>query len=414
MKLYIFIASGGYGGINGAIIYVMNKKIYLEEKGWNVFILAKDNDNVVIPYYIENPILSFQELQFSYSQFNKRKSSLVIESMIDEMDIRNKDIDECIIESYTDISATWVEELAHKLSGKHIFNCVRENPHCYNEEYFKFLKFKYDRHELFGMSKNTVSKFLDAYMEIEPNESLQIKTPCDNSVQDIETDLIRKINLTVDYRICTVARLDKGYIIPMINGIEEFCLKNKKTVQIVFIAGAYHKEAIVNIQNRLKNNKYITYVITGFLFPVPAKLLHMMDLAICTAGAVLTTYGSGVPTISMDVSSYDAIGIYGYNTYNTHYHSDEESIPLSYLIEKVLINKILKTENKLPDYSYVNEILEEGLQKVNEYYSTKEYYDVYNVINLYGKYKLNITISRLFSPQFYKKLVEIKARWKNK
>ena len=139
-----------------------------------------------------------------------------------------------------------------------------------------------------------------------------------------------------------------------------------------------------------------------------------MDLAICTAGAVLTTYGSGVPTISMDVSSYDAIGIYGYNTYNTHYHSDEESIPLSYLIEKVLINKILKTENKLPDYSYVNEILEEGLQKVNEYYSTKEYYDVYNVINLYGKYKLNITISRLFSPQFYKKLVEIKARWKNK
>lgn len=79
-----------------------------------------------------------------------------------------------------------------------------------------------------------------------------------------------------------------------------------------------------------------------------------------------------------------------------------------------MINKILKTENKLPDYSYVNEILEEGLQKVNEYYSTKEYYDVYNVINLYGKYKLNITISRLFSPQFYKKLVEIKARWKNK
>lgn len=414
MKLYIFMASGGYGGINGAIIYVMNKKKYLEENGWTVFIFGKDNDNVVIPYFKQNPIIAYEDLQYSFSLFSKEKRNRLLNSMISALNIGNENIIECIVESYSDISATWGEALAERLNGKHIYNCVRENPICHNREYYQFLRFKYDRHELFGMSENTVSKFLTGYMDIRPSEDLQIKTPCDNSVQDIDSDLVNKVDSNVDYRICTVTRLDKGYIFPMIDGIEEFCVRNNKYVQIIFIAGAYHQEAIDRIEKRLSNNEYIKYSITGFLFPVPAKLLHMMDLAICTAGAVLTTYRSGVPTISMDVTSLDAIGIYGYNTTNTHYRTIEEKLSLSTLIDKVLIDKVIVPNMKMPDYSYVNDILEEGMQKINAIRVSKEYYDVAKVVNLYGKYKLNIVVSQIFGPEFYKNVVTMKARLKKR
>ena len=407
MKTYIFM-TGGIEGISGAIIYLRNKKMYLEENGWKVVVLYHNEGEVYVSD-LDDCNLRFDFLKRYPSCYGRKRLNTYIKKLVDACGYKD-DMEEYYIESHNDRLACWGEVLGKEINGVHIINILRENPLLYTKEYYRFLKFKLDRKEFFGMSPNTVQLFMKDYEEVSAGYEYQLKTPCDNTVADIESNLLNCFDKSADYHICTVTRLEKPYIPPMVASIIKFANQYQKKIQVFFIAGTYHEENFENVRKLFEGQALVKCYITGFMYPVPLKVLHKMDLAIGCAGSTLTTFYSGVPTISVDVSDFQPIGIMGLTTTNTHYRMNGEKIvPLEELIADVLIHRVVEPKEQTPDYRHVWEEFANHMEKLHQVNTLKKYYDVSRVINVYGKYKLRMFLSQIISPEFYEMLEKIKA-----
>lgn len=409
MRNYIFL-TGGIEGINGVVVYLDNKIKYLINKGYRVVIISPDTGKV----YIKS-----LEKYFFYKPYMKYYPSSYRKKVLDRyiFDLQKICADsnprEAIIESHNYNLSCWGENLAKALGCKHIHLLVTENPKIFTEEFFQFMKFKLDRYELFGMNEKTIPMLMNGRINLEISDKYLMQTPCDNTVQDIDSEFLNKIDMNVDYRVCTVSRFDKPYVLPMIDQLEEFCKKMNSKIQIFFIGGAYHEENIEKIHERLKNNKYIGYVITGFQYPVALKLLHSMDVAIGCAGSVLTTYRSGVPTIPLDVSDFKPIGIFGVTTNNTHYKDPKKhEASLTELLTEVLIKKRVVTQPLTPDNGDLTVVFNDHFEKISKSNINSDYFDVSDVVNKGGSYKRRIRIMHIIGPRAYYMLDSIKNKMK--
>lgn len=407
MKTFIFL-TGGVEGINGAIIYLLNKKIYLEKNGWNVIILYHGKGEVFIPEFKECQGY-FEFLKYYPSSFNKRILPKKINGIKQQFNELTQSSEICI-ESHNFRLACWGEYLAEKFNAQHIFLLVRENPKIETKEYFEFMKFKYETHSLYGMSSNTLQLLFKDYMDIPVDKALQMETPCDNTVQDVESKWINLVNQDVRYNVCTIGRLEKKYLVPMIKEIEKFAIKFNRKIDLYIIAGAYNKNSEELILELLEGCDLVTGYVTGFTYPVPLKLLHKMDMAICCAGSVLTTHNAGLPTVAIDVLDLEPIGIYGYTTYNTHYRSNnQEKVAYEDVIKSILVNKEAENLKLIPRHSDMNNIFKEHLL-IHRRKSNSGYYNITTITNEGGHYKRRMTISKIIGPQNYEKIQNIKGK----
>lgn len=405
MKTYIFF-TGGIEGINGVVIYLDNKIKYLIDAGYRVFIVSPNSGTVYVKslesYAIHMPVMMYYP-----SSYNKWK----LESFAKK--ITNLFGDYCeqetIIESHNYNLACWGELIAKKMNCRHIHLLVTENPKVWTDEFYKFMRFKLERYELFGMNEKTIPMLMKGHMDLELSDTYLLKTPCDNTVQDVESDYINQIDPLVDYKICSVSRFDKPYVIPMIEQLEDFCREKKCTIQMFFIGGVYHEENLKKIQERLFNNEYIKYIFTGFQYPVSLKLLHAMDVAIGCAGSVLTTYRAGVPTIPLDVSDFKPIGIFGVTTNNTHYKDlVQKELSLTDLLSRILIQKEIAVEKICPEYGDLSSEFQIHFQKIAKCKKNMEYYDVSSVVNEGGSYRRRIKIMHVIGPRNFYRLDSLK------
>lgn len=398
MKNYVFL-TGGIEGINGVVIYLDNKIKYLINKGYRVVIISPNIGEVYVKslqkYFFYRPYMKYYPSSY--------RKSIINRYLCDLKKICDGDrLQETIIESHNYNLSCWGEILAKTLGGKHIHLLVTENPKIYTEEFYQFMKFKLDRYELFGMNEKTIPMLMNGRMNLEISERYLMQTPCDNTVQDVDSGFLDEIDRNVDYRICTVSRFDKSYVMPMIDKIEEFCEKTNSKIQIFFIGGAYHQENIERIHERLNNNEYINYVITGFQYPVALKLLHSMDVAIGCAGSVLTTYRAGVPTIPLDVSDFEPVGIFGVTTNSTHYKEEgKEEADLTKLLTEILIEKHVVTQNLIPNYGDLTAVFDEHLKKISKSNLSNKYFDVLRVVNEEGSYKRRMCVMHIIGPRAY-------------
>lgn len=411
MKTYIFL-TGGIEGINGVVIYLDNKIKYLIDKGYKVVIISPNAGEVYIKslekYFFYRPYMKYYPSSYRKKVINSYLCDL--QTICDSSNPQ-----EMIIESHNYNLSCWGEILAKKFVCKHIHLLVTENPKIYTEDFYQFMKFKLDRYELFGMNEKTIPMLMNGRTNLEISEKYFMQTPCDNTVQDVHSKFLDSLDMNADYRVCTVSRLDKPYVLPMIDQLEEFCKKMNSRIQIFFIGGAYHQENIERIHERLKNNKYISYVITGFQYPVALKLLHSMDVAIGCAGSVLTTYRSGVPTIPLDVSDFKPVGIFGATTNNTHYKEAwKDEVSLTELLTDILIKKQVITQKLIPDYGDLTTVFDRHFKIISRSNMDSEYFDVSGVVNEEGSYKRRISVMHIIGPRAYCILDSMKNKMKVK
>lgn len=389
MKTYILIFDvANY--ISGASIYYSNKIKYLKEKGWNVIAFSSNKGKVYVETLKEYSDNVFEFISCLPSLFSNTKINKYLNSM--KKKIQN--FDTAIIETGTDYTAYWGELLAKEINAKHVVFLLDEYNDRINFNNIDFWKFKYNRKELFCISENAINKIFGKYNFLNNNDHI-FNAYCSNSIENIESSLEKKIQKE-DYNIATIGRLEKKFVINIVNSICEFANKYKNKKILFYMFGGSDKNTIKNIKKILNNYKNIKYFITGYIWPIPLNVVNKFDLFISGAGSVRATSNLNIPTISIDVHKGTPNGIVINNTLsiNDRYYYNQNNNILNYM-EKVLIKKEkIEVKNKInlqEQWNNIINIYETNMEKINLNIK-KEYYDVSQITtgrkSFYKKKKL--------------------------
>ena len=148
------------------------------------------------------------------------------------------------------------------------------------------------------------------YFELYNSDEHVLKACCTNSVKDIECEWIDCIP-KADYTIGSIGRLEKAFVPIIVDGICEFAQKvPDKKIAIVFFgdADACYAESIMRIKEKIEKYNNIQMFITGYLWPIPEKVIKKIDVFVSGAGSTSVSANCGITTIRMDVINDTPIG----------------------------------------------------------------------------------------------------------
>ena len=335
MKKKYIILTPSISNVGGAEIYCRNKKIFLEENGWDVDIFYCRKGKVLI-----NDLKTYEEnfmQELLMPPFFYRKSS--INKYIDKITNSITGHKEIVVESHTKALAMWGELVANRISGKHIIYLLAESFKKLSDHEYLFFDFKHRRRELAGISDKSLSLLFKGYRDIGEEERYFLRASCANVVEDVENETVNRIE-TKDINIGCITRLEKDFVPELINEIIIFANNHKdKNILLVIIGGSINGDLEKIIYHKVKNIENLEVIITGYLFPIPKKIFHLLDIFIGVAGSAKISAREGVPTITLDVIDGKPIGLLGYNTESTLYRDTENQTSLSQLLEDILIDK---------------------------------------------------------------------------
>lgn len=398
MSKYVFITPT-IGEMGGAQMYIRNKLIYLRNKGWDVVIItATRSDNVIISDLIEYKKNCFPELRYNCYEFCKRKVNKVCNKIIKLIgDVDN----EVIIESTCLEEATWAEYISKCIGAKHLFYTLQESNEVSNFNFFRFLDFKYERRELAGIAPTSLSNMFEPYKIIDENRSYYLIAACSNVEEDVPHSLIDTIKRKkFDRLVGCLSRLEKPFVEQGILGVVDYC-KNHPSyrVGLVLLGGTY-KSQIRKLKKITSTVKNLELIITGYIYPVPTKMLELCDVMFSSAGSAWVCERSGVPTISFDCNDLKPIGILGRTTNNCMFRGiDELALKFKDLLEDVLTKKsYIKTESHynatIIDFTPHMSFLKQSEQK-------KEYFDVLSIRKITKKEHIRSLLLNIFGADFY-------------
>ncbi len=408
MKKYVIMISS-LSNMGGAQMYIRNKMLYLREHGWEASIIAGQAENIVIPELREFKE-TVPELEYRSYYFSSRVRQHTLNILVNKIsDTKGSEI---YIESTSIEVSTWAELVAKKIGARHFVFLLQEHNIVKNKMLQKFFVFKYHRHEIAGISKKTLVAMFREFYPLEESESYALSAYCNNVEADVECDFLKEIDRTqYNFIVGALSRLDKPFVL---HAVEDFCnyVTAHPDKRFLFLwignapSGSLMPERINNMVGLLSN---VELLITGYMLPVPTKLLDFCDVFISSAGSSLPCMRSGVPTITYDGNDYKPIGILGRTTNNcTFRDKDEKPQDLSMLLDAILEKKEYpklqaKYRSGIPDFKIHMEFLEEMDR-------TKVYFDIDKIhLGMLSERKVAVGL-RLLGPKGYLKLSTIKRR----
>ena len=347
IKYIIF--TGNITNMGGAQQYLSNKVKRLRHAGIEPIILSTRRGDVIL-----NNLKAFLNYRVTILRFRPIcYKSKDVSKIIDELINMVGSADKYYIESNGIAFVEWAELLAEKLNGKHV--CINlQEVHNYDKYQLRYLRFKYDRNELYGISDASTSLMLRD-TSIDPDRKHAIAAECNNVVEDVETDILNQLK-AANYTIGCIGRLEKNYVRKGADEVLIFAKKHTDSIiNLIFIGGG-KKEDADYIRSTFDCVKNVNLIITGFLSPIPKVLLQRIDCFFAGAGSSRVSMMEGRPTISMAADTGCAIGILNYTTTNTLYAENGDIQRLSDLLEAVLIDSycvnhlMLGMENEKYDF----------------------------------------------------------------
>ena len=151
-KKYIIITPR-ISNMGGAQMYVRNKYLDMQNKGWDVDIITSHKGKVYI-YDLQKFKYTIPEIGFYVYLFSKSTREKIITNIMGK--IIQKQYDEIIIESTCMGESTWAEVLAQRIGAKHLFLNLQEQDIIKSHVIQDFLIFKHKRHELAGIANQSL------------------------------------------------------------------------------------------------------------------------------------------------------------------------------------------------------------------------------------------------------------------
>ena len=356
-------------------MYVRNKVLYLRKQGWIVDVISSDPGKILLRE-LEEFSNFIPELIFCIYCFSKKKRNQIVRNLVNR--INDAAYNEIVIESTTLESSEWAEIVSSKIGAKHLVNLLLENNTPKDKILRDFLVFKHKRRELVSITKSSLLQMFKSFYPISIEESYMLPAYCNNVVADVDSPWINIIkNKNFDYIVGCLGRLEKPF---MMYSIIDFCkFANTipdKTILLLLMGGStqYDRMNLKYKQYISKNANNVELMVTGFLYPVPSKLLFLCDALYATAGSAWVCSRSGIPTISYDDNDCRPIGILGRTTNSSLYRNQYEPVQsFEDLMTQILIEKKYKRNNEIylpdvPDMSDHLEFLRNSSQNVEYYY----------------------------------------------
>ena len=331
MKNYIFLNTT-IANIGGAEIYISNKCKHLEELGYNVMVISFEPGKIKLDNLKRFEPLIIPELKLLYRRSNEKVRKKIL-NVIKSQNL----VGQTIIESNIDNLNIWGEYLAKEIGAYHICYLLPEKNHLEKNDYY-FYKFKFQQKSLFGIKANTIADMMnDGLNYLETQLSA---VGCTNiPISAIEMTELNQIK-SADYTILSLGRLNKPYIISMLEGLSAFAKNNQNTKINILIVGGYSTSDVDRKVSEIKNqNRNLDIYECGELYPIPRQIFDISDVAIAVAGCASICNKQGLPTITIDRNDHKGIGIYKRTTDNTTFRTEEPLLNLEDLLYDILIKK---------------------------------------------------------------------------
>lgn len=410
MRKYVFIVPS-IANMGGAQMYIRNKVLWLRQHGWEVDVIVSQG-GVAKLSELQEFNYAVPESAFDIYNYSDRRKKRVIDRFVQK--IASTRTEDTVIESTCTSESTWAEAVASRIGAKHISFLLQEYNALSNTGTRNFFLFKHKRKELFGITNTSLSAMFETFHPIAKEESYRLPAYCNNVEADVDSPYIKQSKDAVcDYRIGLLSRLEKSFVIPAIKDLCQFAKNHHDKKFLLLLMGNAPKGSGVlsQIQDYISEQTTNVFVIaTGYIYPVPTKLLEECDAFFTSAGSSWACMRSGVPTITYDGNDNRPIGILGRTTNNTLFRGENEPPQdFSKLMDEILIEKKYPKEGPnyrqgLPDFSDHMKALEETAPE-------KEYFDVESIKpETRTDIKLKWALS-IIGPENYLRLGSLKEKW---
>lgn len=373
MANFYLILRSNLTGMGGAHMYVRNKAIYKMSKGFFVCIISSTKGNIVIHDLQKYQEFILPELALSPRSFGTRARNSILSKALDFVGLKNKE-DNLFIESNDTVMALWGELLAEKTNGKHFCFILNENFSPEEKWHYNFWMFKLKRGELAGIQKGILAKLFNNSSVDVLSEQCYLPAFCSNVVDDCTNPFVDKIDKKCK-SVGSIGRLNKYYV-PYLCKELQILARNHSDVewQFVFIGGSPDTNDKQFVEEEFKDMINVHVLVTGYMFPIPRRLVESIDIFASCAGSVRATYAEKAKTVSIDGDTGLAIGIMGYDTMHTLRSGKEDHpYPINVALEKALFEdiEIIYDDSKrisMDVFEKEHDTLMEKADKEKEYY----------------------------------------------
>lgn len=401
-KLYLFFTAG-ITAVGGGQIYLRRKVNYLKKQGYTPFVFSYSYGECFIDDLKQFEPGIIPEIRFPVSAYSYRNQTKIKEKITDLLPTH---FDSMVIESHEYYTATWGEFVAKNLNAKHIIYLLTEAPWRSPMEWSAFFLMKYKRNELFFITATVAQLFFEKYLNIKEKNPVKYSlTARYGSVVEDVADA--KFGIKYDknaYTVCSIGRLEKPFVYPMCCELQHFIKENPdKQFILVFAGGCRFKKKQKELEHLFFGIKNCSLYITGFLYPIPERLLKKCDVCISSSGSAITSARYGIPTISIDSQDYKPIGVLGYTTENSINRNNEEIRSLSEWLQDILFKKKYQKNwqpQKIADPDFSDHL--DALGKINNLL----YYEV-NQLQVSSKTSLGACVLSML--KFKKQLFTIRT-----
>lgn len=365
--------------MGGAEMFTSNKCAYLKSRGWNVRVFYFNKGNKILIDNLKEFSNNYvPELKYGYYYWSSKQRKRILNFICKGLH-QNEEI---VVESHLMGLTYWGELIAQYIGAKSILNCLEENIRQITPSEADFIEYKVKRHEVLNGSPKAFQRYFGELYKPDYDKYTNVMVPmCTNVVSDdVELDIDIEV---ADFNLLSIGRLDKLYVQTMLIGIKHFIkMNNNYSFNLLIIGGSPGGRIEKQIQDMFKGMNNVNIYLFGYMFPIPAQLIRIADVAMASANSILVSADQGVPTISYDMTDYQTMGIYGYTTNNKFKRDNEPALPTEFLLEDILLRK---------KYNKTSGIVGNSEKIENVFASQEDYlvkypvdYNVYDVMSIHS------------------------------
>lgn len=374
-KIYILM-TGDIHPIGGMQLWASGKAEVLEKQGWQVVMFFPSHGRgacsiEMLNKYDAGGMIELSLPPYKWRSETRRKVISRMLKLIGEV----TDADKIIIESHADRSSQWGEILAAELHAKHMIFLCNETYRGKDKYYIENLDFYDWKHKRKEVSVETSKEFdmlFEGYKDVLSDE-VYIFDYDENPVRDVENKLINEIQ-KCDWNIGYIGRVEKEYVPNIIKSVVSFAKRHmEKTIQFVVIGDISARKKLIKDEMRKCAN--VRLIACGNVVPIPKVLFSKLDVVIAGSGSAKCAAYEGIYTIIADAENFLSNGVYGYDTNDYLYRTNDKQMSFEESLEKVLVkNEYDDKKSLLPPYLGPEECTRQNFALIENSARTSEYY----------------------------------------
>ena len=395
MPVYIFLTNS-ICFIGGGQKYIENKVKRLKQAGYQTVVISTVEGKIYLDSLKCFKKTIIPETRFHPYNFPEKSINDIIRLIKRNIPNTNEEI---LIESNSITLAEWGDLLAREINAKHICIILQEKIKE-SDLSLDFINFKVKRKEFYVINKEIINK-LKLTNPID-YDCIIIAECTTNAIEDIPEDISHLIPKGC-YNIGSISRLDKPFLQKAIKDLLEYIsLHEDKRFNLILIGDGSIKTKRM-IKKYANANHNLNIMITGYLCPIPLKLINNINCFLSSAGAAYVTANIDIPTISFSPTG-DPLGIVNYTTSEVLYDKSSIKHSLEYYLDKILYENFCQKTNMMMKSNTSIDFESEFKRQLSLFHDhVKEFYDFRKAIK---KYKNTLSpyiyiFVKLFGTKFF-------------